>query len=94
MSDKKGKRKKDDVESPYKPAILIHQVTVATQEDTEDGKSRSYGVDDMLKLSFYIEKPFVDVLSVKYTREGEQWTYDMVFYRKTHTFDKFFSEKS
>ena len=48
----------------------------------------------MLKLSFYIEKPFVDVLSVKYTREGEQWTYDMVFYRKTNTFDKFFSEKS
>ena len=93
LSEKKGKRKKDDAESPYKPAILIHQVTVATQEDTEDGKSRSYGVDDMLKLSFYIEKPFVDVLSVKYTREGEQWTYDMVFYRKTHTFDKFFSEK-
>ena len=54
----------------------------------------AHGVDDMLKLSFYIEKPFVDVLSVKYTREGEQWTYDMVFYRKTNTFDKFFSEKA
>lgn len=94
LSEKKKKRKKGDAESPYKPAILIHQVTVATQEDTEDGKSRSYGVDDMLKLSFYIEKPFVDVLSVKYTREGEQWTYDMVFYRKTNTYDKFFSEKS
>lgn len=89
LRERAGKSKE---ESEYKPAILIYSVTVQTQEDMEEGKTRSYGVDDMMKLSHYIEKPFVDVTSVEYTRKDEQWEYNMVFYRKTPTYDKFFNE--
>lgn len=89
LKGKNGKNK----DSSYKPAIFIYRVKVQTQEDMDEGKTRSYGVDDMLKLSHYIERPFVDVERVKYSRQDEQWEYDMIFYRKTNTYDKFFKEK-
>lgn len=84
----KSKRKSaEKQEETYSAAIETYKVEVSTQTSEEIGKVMSYGVLDMLQLSLLIDRPFINVTTVEYDPNAEQWKLVLLFNRKTPEFD-------
>ncbi|APD91938.1 hypothetical protein BM525_18830 (plasmid) [Alteromonas mediterranea] len=92
-SKKKKKRKKSakadtKVSTPYGPSIISYSVTISTQDsENEEGKVKSYGISDMIRLGQMLDKPFVHVDYVNYDRVNEQWEMQIHFFTKTQDYE-------
>ena len=80
MLEQKNKKKSKD---EYKPAIESYQVTISTRESEEEGKIKSYGVRDMIQLGLLLDRPFINVDTVEYSKLDEQWVFSIHFNRQT-----------
>ena len=87
---KKKKRAKEDAKTsiPYGPSIISYSVTISTQDsENEEGKVKSYGISDMIRLGQMLDKPFVHVDYVNYDRVNEQWEMQIHFFTKTQDYE-------
>lgn len=82
-----NKKKSKSKGSVYKAAIESYEVKISTQESEEEGKINSYGMSDMIQLGLLINKPFVQVKSVVYNREDDQWLFTIHFNKKTEEYN-------
>ena len=73
------------VEETYFQAIESYNVEITSQEteDEGEGKTISYGISDIIQLGILINKPFVNVDSVEYSKITEQWEFNIHFHRQT-----------
>lgn len=72
----------------YKQAIESYDVEISTRDSEEEGKVQSYGISDMIQLGYLINKPFVNVDLVDYTKFDEQWKFKIHFHRQTPEYTK------
>ena len=79
---KKSKKKKSSGET-YFQAIESYNVEITSQETEGEGKTISYGISDIIQLGILINKPFVNVDSVEYSKITEQWEFNIHFHRQT-----------
>ena len=87
----KNKKKKDKKKAEtlnYGPSIISYSVTISTQEsENEEGKVKSYGISDMIRLGQMLNKPFVHVDYVNYDKINEQWEMEVHFFTKTQDYE-------
>jgi hypothetical protein len=83
----RGARTKQN-ERVYSHAVESYSVKISNNagDNNEEGKVKTYGVPDMLKLGEIIDKPFVTVQSAVYDKNSEDWEFVISFYRRTNTY--------
>jgi hypothetical protein len=83
---RRGKKAPKKVEI-YGPSILGYNVVISTQSASDDSQITSYGIADMNRLGSMLNKPFVHVDKVEYSKIDEQWDVSIHFFTKTQFYE-------